>query len=117
MVWNGVNLGRAMASVISLVRLVALALMIQISGVPTLIVELAEIHDDCCETPCEGADDEGHCPPNCQYGNCAKTHTALLQVSALLVGEAPQPIQVIELTEATAAPAGVRRGVFHPPRA
>jgi hypothetical protein len=106
-----------MASVISLVRLVALALVVQISGVPTLIVELAEIDDDCCETPCEGADDEGHCPPNCRYGTCAKTLTALLHVTAPLLGEAPQPIQVIELGEAIAAPAGVRCGVFHPPRA
>ena len=116
MLWERLDNGRIVADVALLARLVTFALVLQISGLPTLMGELAELADECCETPCEGADDEGRCPPNCRYGTCAKTVTALLHVSAPLVGRA-QPLQVIELTEAIAAPVDFRRGVFHPPRA
>lgn len=107
---------RIVASAALLARLAAFALMLQISGVPTLIVELADLADECCETPCEGADDEGHCPPNCRYGTCAKTITALLHGAAPLLGRA-QPLPVMELAELIEAPTGFHRGVFHPPRA
>jgi len=107
---------RIVASAALLARLAAFALILQISGLPTLIGELAELGDECCETPCEGADDEGHCPPNCHYGTCAKTITALLHGSAPLAGCA-QPLPVMELAELIEAPTGFHHGVFHPPRA
>jgi hypothetical protein len=104
-----------MAGIVLLCRLVAFALVLQVSGLPALIVELVELDNDCCEVPCEGADDEGHCPPNCRFGTCAKTITALLVVSSPLVGRA-ELVQALELVEISTPPSGFERDVFHPPR-
>lgn len=87
-----------------------------LSGAPTLAAKLYAEHFECCDSECEGADDDGDCPPNCDYGTCAKTISTMPQA----VSEIGAPTAVLQPPTSVAllpAPSGVRGDVFHPPRA
>jgi hypothetical protein len=99
-----------------LLSCVAALFVVLLSGLPTLGAELYAAHFECCGSECEGADDEGNCPPNCHYGTCAKTiSTAPSVMSQILPAAAlPQELARMELLPELS---GVRVDVFHPPRA
>ncbi len=95
---------------------VAAAFALLLSDIPASVCELYADERDCCNEPCEGADDQGHCPPDCSYGACAKTVSAPIQ-AALPVLAAAEQIRVFGFIESTRAPQGFHGDVFHPPRA
>jgi hypothetical protein len=97
-------------------RLASAAFAVLLSGVPAFVAELYVGHLDCCGSECEGSDEQGNCPPNCQYGACSKTIGATLQGSLPSVGVAAATRAVFPAQLALAL-SGFHVDVFHPPRA
>jgi hypothetical protein len=91
------------------------AFAILLSDLPMFVSELYSSERDCCAGPCEGADDQGHCPPNCTYGACSKTLSAPLQVASLAPSVATHSRTVV-LIERSGPRQGFHGDVFHPPR-
>lgn len=87
-----------------------------LSGMPRVAAELYAACFDCCGGECEGAGDDGTCPPDCGYGTCAKTiSTTPLMMSPIAAPTAV--LQTVARSERLTAASGVRGDVFHPPRA
>lgn len=102
---------------IAWLRLIAaLAVALLLSDLPEVLVEICEATVDCCAGECEGADDQGHCPPDCQYGACANTVAATLPVASQTVAPA-ELIRTVSWMERTPVLGGFSGDVFHPPRA
>lgn len=95
---------------------VAVAFATLLSGLPAFAAELYARDLDCCSGECEGSDAEGHCPPDCQYGACAKTIGATLQYSAPSLCPAASA-RVVFPVQLGLALSGFHGDVFHPPRA
>ena len=87
-----------------------------LSGVPSLVAELYAAHFECCGSECEGADEDGDCPPDCHYGTCAKTISTTPQVASQILAPAPV-LRTYARMELLPELGGVRGDVFHPPRA
>lgn len=95
---------------------VALVLALLVAGVPQAVLELAVGSVGCCSADCDESED-GHCPPTCSDGTCAK----VASIPAVLVVERlrARPVERMARLRPGSDPhfRDAPNDVYHPPRA
>jgi hypothetical protein len=110
---------RASAMAALLVGLWTLSISLPLPGVGIAPNEEDEqaAEDDCCDPPCEDADEDGTCPDGCAHCSCCPgVAPALAASSSPPAAVAPRPVEVRPVDVARVPEDRPRARVFHPPR-
>jgi hypothetical protein len=97
--------------------ILAVLLVLVVSGLPAFASEAVGEGEVACATDCDGSDGHKQCPPDCAKGACAKVVQGVPTAPPCVVGAALEATDCAMTLPDQIVPCDCMAEVFHPPRA